>query len=266
MKSERLEHNKARAGNADKQPAQYLYWSFRLSNYTEDQIEHLVQIFRHECDWYVFQEEKGEETGHLHLQGTLKLKKRQRLTQVKRWNHSIHWESTKYVDKCLAYCTKQKTRNGKQWIHGIQIPEEIQIDEPYGWQLEVIDIIKTEPDSRTIHWFWEPEGKVGKSTLCKYLVVKHNALMLSGKANDMFHMISKFPLKRKLILIDVPRKSLDWISYPAIEQIKNGLIFSGKYEGAQIVFNCPHVIVFANEPPNQSAMSFDRWHLVKIVI
>ena len=37
----------------------------------------------------------------------------------------------------------------------------------------VVDILKTEPDERTIHWFWEPKGNVGKTTLCKWLVVKH---------------------------------------------------------------------------------------------
>ena len=39
----------------------------------------------------------------------------------------------------------------------------------------VVDILKTEPDERTIHWFWEPKGNVGKTTLCKWLVVKRGA-------------------------------------------------------------------------------------------
>lgn len=78
-------------------------------------------------------------------------------------------------------------------------------------------------------------------------------------------MISKFPAKRKLIVVDCPRSQQDYINYGAIEQIKNGLIFSGKYEGTQLVFNSPHVIVFANEPPDYSKMSMDRWNVVQIV-
>lgn len=263
-KLEQKEHHRAEAGNTDIQPPQYLYWSFTFNNYVLEQIEQIERIFQHECDWYIFQEEIGEETKTPHLQGTLKLKNRQRLTQIKHWCIQIHWQPTKCVKASMAYCLKQKTRAGRQWVYGIEIPEEIKVAEPRGWQLEVMDIITQEPDDRTIHWFWEPDGNVGKTTLCKYLVVKHNALVLTGKANDMYHMIAKFPNKRKLILVDVPRTSLDYVNYAAIENIKNGLICSGKYEGAQLVFNCPHVIVFANEPPDVDKMSKDRWHIVCI--
>ena len=138
------------------------------------------------------------------------------------------------------------------------------VHEPRGWQDDVMKIVREEPDERSIHWFWEPEGNVGKTSLCKYLVHKHDALMLSGKSNDMFHMLSKFPNKRILILVDCPRCHTEFINYGAVEQIKNGLVFSGKYEGDQLVFNCPHVIVFGNSPPDYGKMSGDRWKVHRI--
>jgi len=49
-----------------------------------------------------------------------------------------------------------------------------------------------------------------------------------------------------------------------LESIKNGLFFSGKYESTQVVMNSPHLIIFANEPPDKSKMSADRWHIVRI--
>jgi hypothetical protein len=85
--------------------------------------------------------------------------------------------------------------------------------------------------------------------------------MLTGKSNDMYHMMSKFPDKNELFIVDCPRSQQDYINYGAIEQIKNGLVFSGKYEGAQLVFNCPHIFVFANVPPDESKMSLDRWNV-----
>jgi hypothetical protein len=54
------------------------------------------------------------------------------------------------------------------------------------------------------------------------------------------------------------------VNYGAIEQIKNGLLFSGKYEGGQCVFNQPHVIVFANAEPKEEQMSMDRWDIREI--
>lgn len=237
------------------------YWCFTWNNPTD--VEVFVGILKNECEWYLFQEETGE-SGTTHYQGTLCLKKKQRLTALKKWEPAVHWEKTKAVKASVLYCSKAQSRTGNMWSHGIDIPTTIKTITPRGWQCEVMDIVRSEPDDRTIHWFWEPVGNVGKSALCKYLVVHHNALVLSGKATDMFHSIASNPKKRSLILIDAPRQSFDYINYGAIECIKNGLIFSGKYEGAQLVFNCPHVIVFANQPPRMEAVSLDRWHIVRI--
>jgi hypothetical protein len=231
-----------------KRPLQCTYWCFTLNNYAEEQVEQLEQVLKHECKWFVFQEEVGKE-GTPHLQGTLCLMVKQRLAQLKCINPAIHWEATKAVKASIAYCTKKDTATGRVYVYGIELPKEIEIEKPYGWQLEVLDIATSVPDKRTIHWFWEPKGGVGKTTLCKYLVVKMDALMLTGKSADMYHMLAKYPNKRELIIVDCPRSMQDYINYGAIEQIKNGLIFSGKYEGAQLVFNCPHVICFSNSEP-----------------
>jgi hypothetical protein len=267
---EQIEQDRAGAGNSETAPAkkqgeQYTYWFFTWNNYPEqiEQIEQIEHVLRHECKWFVFQEEKGE-SGTKHLQGTLCLKQRQRLTQLKHIEQSIHWEPTKSIKASIEYCTKEETRNGRQWVHGIELPEPIHIEQPYGWQLDVMEIVNGPVDKRKIYWFHEPIGNVGKTTLCKYLVVRHNALMLTGKSSDMFNMILKYPGKRKLILVDCPRSQQDFVNYGAIEQIKNGLLFSGKYEGGQCVFNQPHVIVFANAEPKEEQMSMDRWDIREI--
>lgn len=248
---------------ARKRETQYTYWCFTLNNYKVEQVEQMEQVLRHECRWYIFQEEVGAE-GTPHLQGTLCLKVKQRMTQLKVIDRAIHWEPTKSVAASKVYCSKEATSTGRIYTYGVEVPERIIVEEPRTWQLQIMDIIRQPPDTRTVHWFWEPDGGVGKTSLCKYLVVKHNALMLTGKSADMFHMLAKYPSKRKLIVIDCPRSQQDFLNYGAIEQIKNGLVFSGKYEGAQLVFNCPHVIVFANEEPRYEKMSADRWKVVRI--
>lgn len=258
------EGNTETSAKPTKQSQQYTYWSWTLNNYTSDDVEQLEQILSHECRWYIFQEETGEQ-GTPHLQGNFALFTKQRMTQLRQIHPGIHWEPTKSVKASILYCSKYETRTGRVYAKGIAIPDPLDIDEPYGWQLQVMNILKDKPDKRTIHWFWEASGNVGKSTLCKYLVCKHDALMLTGKSSDMYHMISKFPNKRKIILVDCPRSQQDYLNYGALEQIKTGLIFSGKYEGTQLVFNCPHVIVFANAPPqNMDCFSSDRWNIVNI--
>lgn len=251
-----------------KQGDQKLYWCFTFNNYTEEEIELLETIFRVEAEWYVFQEEVGEEKTP-HLQGTFKLIHKARLTQLKKLiPGDPHLEPTHKVPNSIIYCCNwlKRAPNGRIFSNNVQLPdcaEPILVEEPYGWQLDVIDILKTKPDKRTIFWFWETKGGVGKSSLAKYLAVKYQANIISGKSQDIFNAV-KNAKSRKLFIIDVPRSAQDFINYGAIEQVKNGLLYSGKYEGGQVVFNCPHVIVFANERPDFSKMSKDRWDVREI--
>jgi hypothetical protein len=139
----------------------------------------------------------------------------------------------------------------------------------YDWQKDIISIIQQEPDDRTIHWFWEKVGCSGKSTFCKYLAVKHNALIVSSKASDMKYMIVKFEeqygVYPEIIIMDIARsKDTCNIDYEGIEEVKNGLFMSSKYECCQVIMNCPHIICFANDSPNRGDMSKDRWHVVNI--
>lgn len=254
---------RAQSPQKPQQPPQYIYWCFTWNNYEIEQIEILERILEHECDWYVFQEEKAPTTGTPHLQGTLKLTKRRRLSEMKKINYHCRWEPTAKISASLVYCSAEHKRTGQIWAYGIEVPEPIELCEPYGWQLDVINIAKDKPDKRTIHWYWEPDGNIGKSELCKWLVVNMKAVICNGKANDIYHAIVKARY-RKIIVVDVPRENIDYVNYTALENVKNGLIFSGKYDSQQLVFNNPHVFVFANEEPRYHAMSADRWHVVRI--
>jgi len=40
--------------------------------------------------------------------------------------------------------------------------------------------------------------------------------------------------------------------------------YSGKFHGGMINGKEPHVIVFANEPPDTSKMMMDRWQIINI--
>jgi len=138
----------------------------------------------------------------------------------------------------------------------------------YGWQLNVIEYCKSEPDDRTIHVFVDYDGNKGKTTLCKFVCVNYNALCVSGKSSDIKYAIVNYKETKKIypeiILIDVPRSHADYINYEAIEKVKDGLFFCGKYESCQVIMNCPHVFIFTNQNIDQSKMSKDRWNIFYI--
>ena len=116
-----------------------------------------------------------------------------------------------------------------------------------------------------IYWYYETKGNVGKSTFCKYLCVKHKALILGGKASDMKYGIVKYMERHgdypNLIVADIPRTNRKFLSYQGLEEIKNACFFSGKYEADMVIGNNPHLIIFANFKPDKSKMSLDRWEI-----
>lgn len=246
------------------QPTQWKHMCFTWNNYTENDIEILETTFKTFCYMYCFQEETGA-NGTKHLQGVISLYKRARWSEFG-LPKAIHWEKTRNVTASYLYCSKTETRTGKIFTHNYTVKKELKIlDEKsfYDWQTKVIDIISQPPDDRAVYWFWSTAGRTGKSTFAKYLVAKKNALFFEeGRKADIMKLIFDADLDDKnLIVIDIPRANRNKVSYKSIESIKNGMIYSSKYEGGYKLFNSPHVIVFANEPPDEEQLSADRWHI-----
>ena len=219
--------------------------------------------FKEICIKYVFQEEVGKE-GTKHLQGNIWLKKAMRYSQFN-LSSKIHWEKTRNEEAAIAYCQKTETSNGEPHIWGFPKPIKI-LSELKPWQKSIEDLFFTEPNGRTLHWYWETVGRIGKSQFCKYMFVKHGAIVIQGgKLSDIMNIIFNIDMeKTNMILIDIPRNNGNKISYSAVECILNGMITNTKYETGFKVFNPPHVVVFANEEPDRCKLSEDRWNIVNI--
>lgn len=256
----RDESETAKIGNT-MQSSQRYYWFFTLNNPGGD-LETLCTHFEFLGAEYVIGEEVGA-SGTPHLQGWIKLKKRQRLSEMIKINKRIHWEPTRNFEAAMKYCQK----DGK--VHtNIKTKAPIKTYRPDGWWADEIEsLVLEEPHPRTVHWYWEPEGGIGKSALAKYLYVTHGVTVItSSKSADIVTAIDE---DTKFVLFDFPRCSNVGVycPYNAIEQIKNGFITDAKLKKhARIVcFNSPHVVVLANDPPDMSKLSSDRWD-VKLIL
>lgn len=243
-------------------------WFFTFNNYQKDDIDILENKFKEECKWYVFQEETGA-NGTKHLQGTIELKNKGRPIETFGYKE-IHWEKTRKVSSAIDYCNKLDTRSGEIRTN-IDLPRQpniLKYEQLYDWQKEIADICNTIPDDRTIYWFWEEKGCTGKTEMAKYIVHNYRAICVSGKAdNCKFAVIQYEKTKSRypdIIIWDVPRSNIDYISYQSIEELKNGLFFCGKYESCQVLMANPHIFVFANCPPVLSKLSEDRWKVVEL--
>ena len=77
-------------------------------------------------------------------------------------------------------------------------------------------------------------------------------------------MLSEEEKEFKIVLLDIPRSAEGYINYGVLEQLKNGLLYSGKYEGGKCLFDDVHVVVFANFMPDRSQFSEDRWNIIEL--
>jgi len=244
-------------------------WFMTFNNHTEEDAKHVATMATNLCLKFRMQEEEGE-NGTRHLQGSFLFKSKKRLSELKKWSPKIHWEITKNSQAAMEYCAKSETACGARWSKGYPRPVKIlNEDSLFPWQRAIEEMLKTDPDDRKIYWYWGATG-IGKTTFCKYLSVKYGAVPLSGKSADMKNGIIEYVKKNgdtpERIIIPIPKTfNLDYISYEGIEQVKDMYFYSGKYEGGVVCGNCPHLIIFANEPPQDTGkLAEDRWVVTEI--
>ena len=93
-------------------------------------------------------------------------------------------------------------------------------------------------------------------------------IVSGGKSADMKNQIVEYKKIHdrcpKYIILDIPRQNLDYISYQGIEEVKNMLFYSGKYEGKMIIGNKPFVLMLMNEEPEKEMLTLARWRIYNI--
>lgn len=256
-------------GKKKKQISPAKFWTFTLLNYTKEHIVLIEKICSSKVPKieYVFGEEICPTTKTPHLQGFIRLAKKERAS-------SLGFPESTHFEKCYAgkdaNC-KYTSKDGKVYTN-MKFDKPLKLIEEsafYPYQKWLVKKFEQEPDDRTIIWIWDKKGSIGKSQFAKWLAAKKGACMLSGKASNIYNGVVKFKeayeVYPTICVVDIPRDDKDNVMpYGAIEAVKNGLFFSGKYESAQVLFNSPHVVVFANERPDVFKYSADRWIIREI--
>ena len=249
-------------------------WAW-LKEYCEDRMEKKTMLD------YRFQEEIGKKCGTPHIQGALYYKSARTLEAVRKDLPKCHVEGAIW-NKIKNYCRKKDTATGlaeeatrkktKPLMRATEDP--LEGHELYPWQQEVIELIKTKPDSRKLYWFWEPNGNSGKTSLAKHLVMKGNGdtIYVTGKTADIKYGITNLLLDEdnpsiRVVLLDFTRSQESYISWQGIEEVKNGIFFNTKYECSMVTYDSPHIICFANYEPSEDdkkKLSEDRWVIKRI--
>lgn len=141
----------------------------------------------------------------------------------------------------------------------------------YPWQEEVMKLIATEPDDRKVYFYVDENGGCGKSTFARRILDDPSIWSINPmkEENLAYRMLQRAVMPRTVI-VDIPRATPDYkMPWDFIENLKCGSCESGKYEGAEEVFDIPHVLVFTNKRDlwlscGQPQLSLDR--IVEIII
>ena len=119
-------------------------------------------------------------------------------------------------------------------------------------------------NNRQFLWVCDKMGGRGKSTLTNYLIDNKNAFFCNnGKISDVSYAYNN----EEYVVFDLPRTTIDsdgkdWTPYRLIEMMKDGRLFSSKYQSCMKRFKSPKIVVFANFMPDQKTMSSDRWDIL----
>lgn len=230
---------------------------------------------------WVFQEEKGTESGYLHYQGRLSLRAKRRVATFTKFASeqfpSIHVSPTT-TDNLgnLFYVTKEDTRVDGPWSSQdevIYLPKQWDV-KLRPWQQVVLQMALFR-DFRSVNVIIDTKGGIGKSTLAGYARVKHgyHFIAVHDSTDRMIASVCDMLMERnnrdpKCFFVDVPRsfrKSRIKALFLAIEQLKNGWVTDSRYKYREWIFESPCVWVFCNFQLKNKYLSRDRWKFFHIV-
>lgn len=234
----------------------------------------IIDLFDQTCEDYIFQLERGEEEDKLHYQCYVRLidKLRSRTLAVD-WNCHFPGNTCSPASKkgnlaLKNYVMKPETRVAGPWgKRPIYTGHDLNcMKHPNPFQQQVLDILATTPNDRTIHYLHEPSGGCGKSKLVKFLCYNNKAKRIPmGNAVQLKTFICQVGAA-SAYLIDIPRTTgaIEQLAdlYSAIEEVKNGFVQSAMYGKVhQLYMEPPHILVFSNAKPKVARLSLDKWKI-----
>ena len=247
-------------------------WCFTCFSLTEENLKNIIDVTKSSNSSSIIGLETCPDSKKKHWQCYIEFDEKCRPKNLFK-DKTIHWEKAKGNKKQnIKYCSKENNI----LFCNFKIPKPLKKleceDNFYEWQEDIKKLLEKEPNDRDINWIWSMEGCAGKTTFGKWIYRNYdNVIINGGKSADMKNCIVDFVNKNdgmypEIIIMNIPRSfNNDYLSYTGIEECKDMFFYSGKYEGGMIDGNPPHLIVFANEPPDMNKMSEDRWKVTEVL-
>lgn len=260
-------------------------WEFRSNHDHFEDSEVMISFLHRIAKKFVFQLEKGEETGYVHWQGRMSLWKPKRKPELVKLMKGMDMPVPNYLqpttDKEHAnvafYVMKEQTRVSGPWSNKDRaqyVPRQYRNKFLYPYQQKILDS-RLAFDERGVDCIIDTSGCNGKSTIASIADLMHGAIDMPP-VNDGERLIAslcdiliaKECRAPGVVFFDLPRSlRQDRLHslYVAIEQIKKGKVWDMRHSYKEWWFDSPRIWVFTNTLPDLAMLTRDRWRFWKIV-
>ncbi|UOF80447.1 rep protein [Naiadivirus vacaense] len=133
------------------------------------------------------------------------------------------------------------------------------------WQRLLVDRLEEAPDDRSVMFYVDESGGMGKSYFVRYCFTKFAGQVQAlsvGKRDDLTFAVDT---TKSIFIFDIPRLHMEYLQYSVLEKLKDQILFSAKYASrTKFLPNPVHVVVFCNEFPNMEALTEDRFDITTL--
>jgi hypothetical protein len=238
-------------------------WCFTSFDMSEENIKNIKSVIDSSNSSIIMGHEICPDTKRPHIQGYCEFNKKLRPKNLFN-DTTIHWTSCRgNRQHNIDYCSKDGKLIYQNFYEEVYVEP---IKETMLFLPKIMDEYEFPKGDRKIHFIVDKKGRNGKTECIRNMLVSKrykDVLVTGGKAADMKNQVLEFNKMSgrfpKYIFVDAPRACQDYISYTGLEEIKNMLFYSGKYEGGMVVGNKPFLCVMMNEFPDYEKLSEDRF-------
>jgi len=143
-----------------------------------------------------------------------------------------------------------------------QIPvPEIPMHPLNDWQQDLYQRLIHAPDDRKVIFVVDYKGNKGKSWFAKYYMTLHDNAYL-GRPGKHADMVYQLPDYMRVCFLDCTRQKVEFMPYTFLEELKDGVVFSSKYESCIRRYPNMHVVVLMNQKPDMTQLSEDRYEMI----
>lgn len=246
---------------------------------TAAEVEDMRETCKTYCKKFVWQLERGEESGLLHFQGRISLKTKARLKRVIKIFPGCHISPESNNAATGAgefYACKEETRVDGPWsdkdvVH-YRHPKFDIAGRYFPWQSEAMKRLLSQ-DERKILIVVDPIGHSGKTVLAHHIVLFHSGVFVPSffqTGQDVLQYVHNFVREggRHTLVVDIPRAALlpklARKLFAAFETLKSGFVFDMRYSGRYKYFQPPQIVCFCNSEPDKSLLTGDRWDVLRL--